>query len=311
MKIDRLLSIVILLINRKIVQAKDLADTFEVSVRTIYRDIEAINQAGIPIVTYQGANGGISLAEGYRLDRNLLTNDELAAIVTALQSIASSHQSPDNQMLLEKITSIIPPSESERFNMKTQQMIVDFSPWGSHGRLEEKLVKMKQAIEEQHPVTLTYCSADGSVTTRSIEPYTLVLKRQHWYVYAYCRLREQFRFFKMFRIREMHIENVAFARQPIEINELPWDRDWSRPAQSETIVLRFERSAKHLAEEWFGIEELEEDEHGKYVVSIAFPEDNWLYGFILSFGANVEVVQPERVRRIIQSIAAQIADKNN
>lgn len=309
MKIDRLLSIVILLINRKMVQAKELADMFEVSVRTIYRDIEAINQAGIPVVTFQGANGGIGLAEGYRLDRNLLTNDELAALVTALQSISSSYRSQENDMLLEKISSIIPPADSEQFNIKTKQFMVDFSPWGNHSRTEEKLVKLKQAIEQQQPVTFTYCSADGKVTARCVEPYTLVLKRQRWYLYGYCTLREQFRFFKLFRIKDMVTEARQFERQDIPINQLPWERDWNAPHQTVRIVLRFEPNVKHLAEEWFGIEELQEDEEGKFVVSVPFPEDNWLYGFILSFGEGVEVIEPEHIRSKIRSIASRIAAK--
>lgn len=107
MKIDRLLSIVILLMNRPLIQAKELADMFEVSVRTIYRDIDSINSAGIPVVTYQGANGGIGLMEGYRLDRNLLTERELADIFTALQSV-SSYVGGEHTLLMEKISSVIP-----------------------------------------------------------------------------------------------------------------------------------------------------------------------------------------------------------
>lgn len=309
MKIDRLLSIVILLMNHKLVQAKELADRFEVSVRTIYRDIDTINQAGIPVVTYQGAGGGIGLAEGYRLDRNLLTNDELAAIVTALQSVSSSHPSSDNELLVEKLSSIIPPADSAQFQLKTQQFLVDFSPWGSNGVQEQKLLRLKHAIEQQQTVTFTYCNAGGKVSTRTVEPYTLVLKQQRWYLYAYCRLREQFRLFKLLRIKDLHVEALIFERQEVAVHDLPWEQEWHAPERTEMVVLRFDAEVRHVAEEWFGVEELQGDINGTVVASVPFPVDNWLYGFILSFGNYVEVLEPQYIRQHIQQIATRIVEK--
>lgn len=309
MKIDRLLSIVILLMNRKLVQAKELADRFEVSVRTIYRDIDTINQAGIPVITYQGAGGGIGLAEGYRLDRNLLTNDELAAIVTALQSISSSHPSSDNELLVEKLSSIVPPADSAQFQLKTQQFLVDFSPWGSNGVQEQKLLKLKNAIEQQQAVTFTYCNAGGNVSARTVEPYTLVLKQQRWYLYAYCRLREQFRFFKLLRMKDLHVEAMIFERQEVAVHDLPWEQEWHAPERMERVVLRFDAEVRHMAEEWFGVDELQEDIEGTVVASVSFPVDNWLYGFILSFGNYVEVLEPPYIRQHIKQIATRIVEK--
>ncbi|MGG4193031.1 YafY family protein [Paenibacillus jamilae] len=309
MKIDRLLSIVILLINRKMVQAKDLADRFEVSVRTIYRDIDTINQAGIPVVTYQGAGGGIGLAEGYRLDRNLLTNDELVAIVTALQSISSTHPSSDNELLVEKLSSIIPPADSAQFQLRTQQFIVDFSNWGSNGVQEQKLMVLKDAIEQQQAVTFMYCNAGGKISCRTVEPYTLVLKHKRWYLYAYCTLRAQFRLFKLFRMKDLLVEDKFFVRQEVSIHDLPWEQEWHAPERTERIVLRFDPEVRHLAEEWFGVEDLQEDEAGALVASVPFPVDNWLYGFILSFGQHVEVLEPLHIRNQIEQIASRIVEK--
>ncbi len=309
MKLDRLLSIVIMLLNRKLVQAKELADLFEVSVRTIYRDIETINQAGIPIVTYQGANGGIGLAEGYRLDRNLLTNNELAAIVTALQSISTSDSSQNHQMLVEKINSIIPAYQSEQFHMKTKQFIVDFSSWDEHGHLKEKLAMLKRAIEQALVVSFQYCDAQGEKTERCIEPYTLILKRQKWYVYAYCQYRQEFRMFKLFRMTNIVVHERHFTRENIAIEDTPWNQEWHAPRNTVRLVLRFQEKVRHLAEEWFGVESLLEDGEGSYIAEVVFPEDNWLYGFILSFGQDVEVVEPLHIRIIIKDIAQGIAQK--
>ncbi|TVY04408.1 helix-turn-helix transcriptional regulator [Cohnella terricola] len=308
MKLDRLLSIVILLVNRRRVQAKELADRFEVSVRTIYRDIEAINQAGIPVVTFQGASGGIGLTEGYRLDRNVLTDDELIEIVNALQSVATIYPEGNGKNLLEKMNSIVPQAESERFRSRTRQFIVDFSPWGRRGTLEEKLELIKRAVEDEVEVSFTYCSADGKVTERSVEPYTLVLKKQTWYLYAYCLERRDFRLFKLIRMKEVKATGRAFARRCIDLESIPWNREWFAPEKTESVKLLFHPRAKHLAEEWFGAEHLIPEERG-YVVSADFPEDRWLYGFILGFGPDAEVLEPERIREKIKQMALDVYRK--
>jgi predicted DNA-binding transcriptional regulator YafY len=314
MKLDRLLGIVILLNNRRMIQAKELADHFEVSVRTIYRDIDIINQAGIPVVSYQGAGGGIGLSEGYRLDRNVLTNNELAAIVTALQSVSTSYDNPNHKLLLEKMQSIVPEAEAEQFQIRTQQFIVDLSPWGRQGHLEDKLAKLKRAVEEGREVGFVYCDAQGEVSERRIEPYTLVLKKQTWYLYAYCLDRKQFRLFKLFRMKDVAVRENYFLKQNILLEQIPWNKEWSSGENATPLLLRFHRRARHLAEEWFGVEALvaqkveeagqETDE--RYVVAARFPEDRWLYGFILSFGQDVEVMEPEHIRSKIKEIAMNI-----
>lgn len=305
MKLERLLSIVMLLLNRRLVQAKELADIFEVSVRTIYRDIESLNLAGIPIVTHQGANGGISLVEGYKLDRNVLTHDELASIVTALQSISTSHHSTATQLLLEKISSVIPASDTEEFRLKTKQFIVDYSAWGEHKGLEEKISLIKQAIEKQQGLKFIYCSAGGEVTERSVDPYTLVLKR-NWYLYAFCQKRQQFRMFKLYRMKDVELLKDSFDRQDISLEGLPWQKEWYAPDKVQKVVLRFTSKAKQVAEEWFGIDHVTEAGADQYIASAFFPEDQWLYGFILSFGQEVEVLEPEHLRIKIKEIAENI-----
>ena len=130
MKLDRLVSILVLLLRKEKVQAKELAELFEVSVRTIYRDIEAINLAGIPIVTYQGVNGGIGIAEGYRLDKSVLTEDEMSTIVSTLNGIAPTMPDKTYEIITEKIRNTIPSKQLENMDSKVKQLIFDFFPWG-------------------------------------------------------------------------------------------------------------------------------------------------------------------------------------
>ncbi|MFD0589428.1 helix-turn-helix transcriptional regulator [Paenibacillus sp. GCM10027627] len=309
MKLERLLSIIILLLNRRIVQAKELADRFEVSVRTIYRDIDAINAAGIPIVTYQGANGGIGLSEGYRLDRNVLTSDELAAIVTALQSISTSYDSEPFRGLVEKMNSVVPTSEADHFRHKANGVLIDFSPWDGNEKLKPKLILLKDAVDNCRLAEFAYSSPNGDITHRTVEPHRLILKGKHWYLQAYCLEKEQFRLFKLKRMKDMRVvEGEIFLRR-----ELPRDEDLAGqtlPVSSKgtEFVLRFHADSRFVAEEFFGVEELMPMDDGGWLVRKVYREDEWLYSFILSLGHHAEVLEPSHLREIIADRARRIAD---
>lgn len=308
MKLERLLSIIILLLNRRMVQAKELAERFEVSVRTIYRDVEAINAAGIPVVTYQGTNGGIGLTEGYRLDRNVLTNNELAAIVTALRSISTSYGNEQHLRLMEKINSVVPLDYSEEFRHKASGVLIDYAPWDGNERLQPKLQLLKEAIDNRFVVRLTYSNANGEGSQRCVEPYTLILKGRQWYLQAYCLEKEQFRLFKLNRMKGAEIDRErTFIRRELLPQEPDTGPNPHELPQVAEIVLRFRAEALHLAEELFGVEELEAVEGGGWQVKKAYPEDEWLYRFILSLGYQAEVLAPAHLREIIASRAEQIA----
>ncbi|GIP34521.1 hypothetical protein J2TS4_37310 [Paenibacillus sp. J2TS4] len=178
MRLDRLLAITMILINRKKVPAKELAEMFEVSPRTIYRDIEAINQAGIPIVSYPGANGGIGIVESYRLDKNVWTPDELASITVALRSISSSYQDAQSDLALEKIKTLIRDDEMESFESRTAHLFIDYSPWSNDPEHKQMITLLQEAARSSRVITFAYRSAEGTVTERKAEPHTLVFKGQ-------------------------------------------------------------------------------------------------------------------------------------
>ncbi|MDA2396385.1 YafY family protein [Bacillus cereus] len=309
MKLERLLSIIILLLNRRMVQAKELAERFEVSIRTIYRDIDAINAAGIPIVTYQGVNGGIGLSEGYRLDRNILTNDELAAIVTALRSISTSYGREQHQRLVEKIHSIVLPTHEEEFQHKTNRILIDYSPWDGIEYLRPKLELLEEALDICVLVSFTYSNAEGEISQRVVEPHMLILKGRQWYLQAYCLGKDEFRLFKLKRMKQLVIDReITFIRRDIATQKRINGKRKSGPSNVPEVVLRFQNEARHLAEDWFGIEALLPDEDGSWLVKKTYPENEWLYSFILSLGHHVEVLEPYHLRRIIASRAEKIAE---
>ncbi|MGE6256449.1 helix-turn-helix transcriptional regulator [Heyndrickxia sporothermodurans] len=303
MKLDRLLAITMILINQRRVQAQELAEMFDVSVRTIYRDIDSLNQAGIPIVTYQGQNGGIGLIEGYRMDKHVLTRDELSAISIALKSISTSYQDMHAAAVLEKLKGITnekPPIES---------IFIDFSPWGGNPILKDKVSRLKEAIESSLCIHFLYSNSVGEHSERKVEPHTIVLKGQSWYLYAFCLFKKDFRLFKIARMKDLTILNNKFERKEIEINESPWDKAWYQPERTTVLTLAFEPSDLAMMEEMFGVENIIKDELGKLYVKTEMPDDDGMYRFLFSFADRIEVIEPEYVREKVSQLLVKMMDK--
>jgi predicted DNA-binding transcriptional regulator YafY len=301
MKLDRLLTMTMILINRKKVTAQEFAEAFGVSVRTIYRDVDTLSQAGIPVVSYQGVNGGISLIEGYRMDKQVLTEGELASISMALKSVLTSYQDPHAEAVLEKITGI---AEGAVKNT-SDYIFIDYSPWGTNPFMKEKMTMIKQAIESSTCIAFTYGNAGGKQSVRKVEPHTLVEKGRSWYVYGYCQLREAFRLFKIARIKEIISCEDRFVRRKIDLSERPWDQEWNAPENTIALKLSFQPEHRLMMEEMFGIETIAD---GASIINVDVPEDEWLYGFILSFGNKVKVLEPLHIREIVAKRAKEILE---
>ncbi|MGE6629769.1 helix-turn-helix transcriptional regulator [Bacillus sp. NPDC077027] len=296
MKIDRVLSIVMILISKKQVQAKELAEMHEVSLRTIYRDIDTINQAGIPIVTHQGIGGGISIVEHYRLEKKLLTDEDIQLILTALESMTSAYQFKESESVLKKIRTLF-PSENDRLHVKANRVFIDLSSWGKDVLIEEKLQRLHHAISEYQPIQFRYRNIKGEVTSRKAEPHTLVLKGRHWYLYAYCQLKEAFRLFKITRISELMLIPGYFIPKPIKNEEKPWNQSWQRHSENIQLTLKINHKALIHMEEWIDEKMLRPASDGTYVTTITVPKDEWLYRFLFQFGPDIEVLEPLSIRK--------------
>lgn len=299
MKLDRLLTMTMILINRKKVKAQELAELFDVSVRTIYRDVDTLSRAGIPVVSYQGANGGISLLEGYRVDKHVLTKEELTAISLALKSVLTSYEDPHAEAVLEKIIGIAEEEVKRSFD----HVFVDYSPWGHNPIFREKLTLLKQAIETMTCVAFSYSDGEAKVSNRVIDPHTLVEKGRAWYIYGFCHSRQEFRLFKVARIKELKLCMEEFTRKEIHLSDLPWDKEWHGPEKTISLKLAFNPEIRSQMEEMFGVENIDDDQP---IVSMDIPENEWLYGFILSFTDRIEVLKPEHIREIVRERALSI-----
>jgi predicted DNA-binding transcriptional regulator YafY len=308
MKIDRLISIITLLLRKEKVKAQELADRYEVSVRTILRDIETINQAGIPIVTYRGSNGGIGIAEGFRIDKSVLNYDEMASII-ALRNGINSISTSQSDGFLEKMKSNLNQDQIDTLNRKSSQLVIDLSPWGNSQLINDKLEHFRKAIKESLEVTIKYADFNGTLTERKIEPYTLILKGQNWYLHAFCRLRDAFRLFKVSRIRELTLLESTYTARELPELLLPANREWSLSEEMVEIDMVFEDYMESIIEEWFS-DEFIRDDKGSLLISLKLPLNNWFYSFILSMGPGVEVLKPLHVRETIAEMAEKIYKKH-
>lgn len=308
MKLDRLVSILVVLLRRERIQARELAEMFDVSVRTILRDVDAINLAGIPIVTYQGVNGGIGIAEGYRLDKSVLTGDDMAAIISTLKGIACTVDDSRHEVLMEKLKNTLNSKQLELLNTKLNRFVIDLNPWGGSGVLKEKLAAIRRAIEAFRLLEFDYTDSNGRRTSRRVEPYSLVLKGEKWYLYAWCRLRSGFRYFRLGRIKELAVLDEPFEPREIEPEMISIDDDWYRDDNIVSLELVFEAEKENIICEWFGEENIEHINE-KLLVRLALPENDWLYGFLLSFGTGLEVVNPPHIRRILADMAYEVYKK--
>lgn len=301
MKLDRMLYIITYLLNHKKVKAQELAEQFEVSVRTIYRDIDAIAQAGIPIITYQGMDGGIGIVDGFKLDKNLLTGEEISKIVNALKGIQSINEDMKVKLLIEKLSGLTANAE---LIPSVNEIMIDLSSWSRFDQLGKSIRKIKEAIRDRRLIRFLYYTNE-KLTDRTVEPCQIIFKESNWYLYAYCRLRGDFRLFKLRRMSDLHVLDDRFESRPFTLEEMQWYDSFDEESYQEVTVI-FDPSMKYSIDDIFGVENYEYLEDGRLRVNFNMPSGAWLYGFLMSFGDKAEIVEPislrEKIRRMAESI---------
>jgi len=301
MKLERMLSIIVYLLNREKATARELADKLEVSVRTIYRDIETMSQAGIPVTTFQGVNGGIGIMEGYKLDRNLLTSEEVFRIVAGLKGLYSISEGEKIKLPIEKLTSA---TNSSEYIPTGNEIMIDLSPWYRNDQLGARIREIKKAIQERRIIEFIYYSND-KLTERRAEPCVIIFKEANWYLYAWCLLRKGFRLFKLRRMNSLRITDDRFEPRNFSLDSVKLDTEFDTDSRS-TIVVLFDKSMVYAVNDIFGVDNYETAPDGRLKVTFQMRIDGWLYGFILGFGDKVEVLEPAELRNTIKSMAESI-----
>lgn len=299
MKIDRQIGILSILLQRDVVTAPYLAEQFEVSRRTINRDIEDMCKAGIPIVTRQGVNGGISIVEDYKVDKTLFTNAEMLDILAGLRSLDSVNGTNRYGKLMEKLS-----AGSSDFMVGDQSVLIDLSSWYKES-LTPKIELIRTAIEKCRKLEFIYYSPQGE-SARRIEPYYLIFCWANWYVWGWCRMREAFRLFKLNRMDKVEISEQVFVKRQVPMPEL--DNEKLFPGGIKVKAL-FEPECKWRLVEEFGSGCFREMKDGKLLFWADYTSRENLLTWLLTFRDKVELLEPEELRAEIKRGAERIIGK--
>lgn len=290
LKLNRLIEIVMLLLNRQTVTAKELAERFGVAVRTIYRDIEDLSAAGVPIYMTKGKGGGISILEDYSINKAVLTESERENLAVALKTMQAVKY-PEIDAILEKIGAVFKNGDN------TEWIKIDFAGWGSSPKEQDKFSDIKNAILRCQVIRFDYVNVSGQRSSRFVEPEQLYFNRHTWYLIAFCRNRNEHRIFRISRIKNVNVTNEHFEKRHISDEENTKIQADNKPWTQ--LHLRFSEKMLHRIYDEFDEDCVTKNADGSYDVHVSFPEDEWVYSFILSFGHFVEVISPEHIRNIV------------
>ena len=282
---NRLFEIVYILMQKRKTTAKELADRFEVSTRTIYRDIETLSTANIPIYASKGKDGGIGLLDEYVLNKTILSEEEQNQILFALQGMKKV-KGQDEKDILEKLSIL--------FNKKINDWIkIDFSNWSNIQ--DERFDIIKSAILNKQLVQFTYYNSNGEESKRIVEPLQIWFKDKSWYLVSYCKLKQDYRIFKIARIKEVKMLQEHFER------ELPKEEE-NEKHNFKIIELELEinKAMTYRVYDEFESKEITKKEDGNFMIKVKYPENEWVYGYILSFGEYAKVLNPSYAKNIIK-----------
>jgi predicted DNA-binding transcriptional regulator YafY len=294
MKVDRLVSIIMILLDKERIGAQELADMFEVSPRTIYRDIDTINMAGIPICSTSGVGGGFEIMQKYKIDRKVFSTADLSAILMGLSSLSNMMRGDELVNALAKVKSFIPTDRAKDIELKANQIYVDLSPWMGNRNIQPYLEIIKTALQESKLLSFEYADRYGNKTARTVEPYQLVLKSSNWYMQGYCHKRSDYRLFKLSRISNLQMQEETFT-----------PRDYQKPildfaeileTMQTKIKIRIHKSVIDRVLDYCTYESFSPDGDEHYIVSFPFIENDYYYNILLGFGDKCECLEPLHIR---------------
>lgn len=292
MKIDRLIGILSVLLQQDMVTAPCLAERFEVSRRTINRDIEDLCRAGIPIVTMPGAGGGISIMENYKVDRTVFTTREMQDILAGLRSLDSISGTNQYGLLMEKLS-----AGGSDFMAGNQSVLIDLSSWYK-ADLAPKIEIIRAAIDGRQELEFLYFSPKKE-GKRRIESYYLIFRWSSWYVWGWCTLCRDFRLFKLNRMAELRLSGAGFEPRKVPLPDLKNERIFPGGIRVKAV---FEPECKWRLVEEFGLDCFEEQEDGKLLFHADYTDQDNLISWLLTFGDRAELLEPENIRKELREL---------
>lgn len=296
MKMDRLIGILSILLQREAVTAPMLAKRFEVSVRTIRRDVDQLCRAGIPVVTKQGAGGGLSIMEGYKIDRTLLTGRELQDILAGLRSLDSVNGTNRYGMLMEKLS-----AGSSNFLSGSQSVFIDLSSWYKSS-LAPKIELIREGIDTARELRFCYYSSSGE-GERQIRPYYLIFRWSSWYVWGFCTARQDFRLFKLNRMDALALTDTRFEKQPAPLPDLQDERIFPGGI---CVKALFRPNCKWRLVEEFGVNCFTVQPDGRLLFHADYTNKENLLTWLLTFRDEAELLEPRELREELREALASV-----
>ncbi len=306
MKVKRLIGIVFYLLSKKLVSSRELAEHFDVSVRTILRDMDYLSEAGIPIISEMGKDGGFGIMDTYKLDARLVDNEDLFYIMTSLESISDTYTDERLQATIIKLKGLL-SDQSQQILDKKEKLRFDFSSLKVKDADNSKMALLNDAIECSKQIKFNYTNFKGEKTAREVEPHMIMFKWYSWYLYSYCSLREEFRVFRISRMSDLELLDKIFRRKEFDVSELDKDYKTKTSDISTHVLLRFNNDVRYMVDDYFREWEKEYKKDGVYV-HFKVPIDNWFFGMILSYGNAVEIIEPLSIRNELKK---RISDINS
>ncbi|MWN32778.1 MULTISPECIES: helix-turn-helix transcriptional regulator [unclassified Gilliamella] len=296
MKINRIITIIMVLLQREKISGKELAEKLNVSLRTIYRDIQVIEGAGIPIITYQGSAGGISILKNYKVSKGLFTKEDVIVLLKGLNLLSSPVlKESENLRTLEKIKSFLSEQELDEVTNNLNQLIVDISPWFSKQNINNKISIIRLALNEQLLLSFDYLSVKNKQASRLVEPYKLIFKEKQWYLQAFCLNRNDFRLFKLSKMSNIRETNTKFISQTTpEVFSL-FEKDMKKKIFK--IKLLIDESVLTRILDFCDEKDIKKLNEQQYLVNFNFIDDDYSYGILLSLGHKCICLEPEHIRQ--------------
>ncbi len=306
MKYQVMIKMLLLLTSRRKVTAREIAERFEISVRSVYRYVEELNVAGVPIDVVRGRYGGIFIADTFKLPSGFFTRGEYAAVENALTAMLSTMSDEDLISALEKLKR---QQKADRRELSVcGNIIVDGGAWADLGKFPQKMKVCEQAVKDSLCLEIDYISRDGEHSKRVIDPYVLILKQNVWYVYAFCHTRQDFRTFKIGRIKGARFTGRGFTKEEIDRRDIPLNFEYTSE-QLVPVTLEIATNAVADVEEWLGVDNIEPRGNG-LVANVSLPDDGMLVDKILGYGGKVKVVAPADLKKRVRETALAIAAGN-
>lgn len=295
-----------ILLERKRVSARSLADELEVSERTVYRDAEALCAAGFPVYATTGRDGGFSLVDGFRLSGQLFSTGEIQRVLSALDGLSGVCPEAELARLRGKFSRLLDESTGKGVPCIGNRIFIEHTPSGR----ERAIIDLIDAsISASSVLHITYLDAHGRESVRDIECHALVYQWQSWFVYSWCRLRSAFRCFRVGRICALRQTELARVSPPVDIAARPWRGEWEGDTFG-YIAFTVDRSARGRLLEIFGPQEISERADGRILVRTRMPGGDWILSWLIGIGGGLSVIEPEDLRLRLCGAAREIAENN-